>query len=56
MMNEGKKTIYYPRISVLHLEDASTNFIVKGRKKRRFILKNHLSSMKAILDELNNNK
>lgn len=40
--------LYSPKVTIYHAEDASTNFITSGRKKRVFVLKNHLKSMLAI--------
>ena len=40
--------LYSPNVKIYHAEDASTNFISAGRKKKLFVLKNHLNSMIAI--------
>lgn len=48
MMKEGRKTLYCPETKIFHSEDKSTDYIQKGRKKRRFILHYHLQSMKVI--------
>ena len=56
MMKDGKVTLYCPDTKIFHSEDGSTNYIKKGRKKRLFILKNHLQSMKAINRYLNETK
>lgn len=58
MKTAGHLMIYSPNVQIFHAEDASTNYIVAGRKKRLFVLKNHLRSMIAIMrriEELNSN-
>lgn len=52
LMKDKMKTIYSPNVKIFHSEDGSTNYLHKGRKKRRFILKNHLMSMRAIRNYL----
>lgn len=54
MMNENQKMLYSPNVRIFHSEDASTDKIAHGRKKRRFILVNHLHSMERIRDYLFN--
>lgn len=48
MMKDCRITLYSPRVKIYHLEDASTNKLAKGRKKNRFVLKQHLKSMQVI--------
>ena len=50
MMREGKKTVYSPNVSIFHKEDGSTDKLATGRKKRKFVLENHLHSMMVISD------
>lgn len=54
MMKDHKRMVYSPKVHVYHAEDGSTNYIHKGRKKRRFILMNHLKSMQYIHEYLKN--
>lgn len=48
MKRTGHIMLYSPNVKIYHAEDASTNFISAGRKKKLFVLKNHLHSMIAI--------
>lgn len=49
MMKNGQLTLYSPKIKIFHKEDGSTDyFLNKGRKKRNFILRQHLKSMSVI--------
>lgn len=48
MMIDSNRTLYSPIVKILHLEDASTNKIAKGKKKRKFVLQQHLKSMQII--------
>lgn len=51
------KIIYAPNIRVIHLEDISTNSIVKSKlQKRRFKYKNEIKSLKVLIRELNRNE
>lgn len=52
MMTDKQKTLYSPNVKIYHMEDAASNKLVKGRKKRRFVLTHHLQSMKVIKDYL----
>lgn len=56
MMTEKRNTLYSPNVVIYHMEDAATDKIASGRKKRRFIIKNHIRSMKAINKYLQNNQ
>lgn len=56
MMMDNRLTLYSPYVKIYHCEDASTNQIAKGREKRRFVLKNHLQSMKVINQYLKEEK
>ncbi|MBB6062813.1 GT2 family glycosyltransferase [Thermosipho japonicus] len=48
LKKEGLLSFYSPKIKVLHKEDRSTDFVIKKSfKKRRFILKNVIKSLKA---------
>lgn len=48
MRRAGHLMLYSPKVKIYHAEDASTNFISKGREKKIFVLKNHMNSMVAI--------
>lgn len=49
MLSEQRKTVYNPNIIVYHKEDASTNSsIAGGRKKKMFIYKNYINSLKEL--------
>ena len=48
MKRTGHVMLYSPNVKIYHAEDASTNFISAGRRKKLFVLKNHLNSMIAI--------
>lgn len=42
------KTIYFPRVTIYHKEDSSTDFLMNTQsKKRRFLYKNILKSLKV---------
>lgn len=46
LMRKNLKTVYNPRLKIKHIEDSSTNFIVKNsRKKSIFVLKNEVKSL-----------
>lgn len=48
MQRASHLMLYSPNVYIYHAEDASTNYIKQGRKKRLFILQNHLKSLIAI--------
>lgn len=48
-------SLYSPDLEILHLEDAATNLVVKKDvSKRRFVYKNHIKSIGALIDEAKN--
>ena len=55
LKRNGLKSLYSPNLEIYHLEDAATNLIIrKGAHKRRFIYKNHLISIRALINEVKN--
>ena len=53
LKKNGLKSLYSPDLEILHLEDAATNMIIrKGATKRRFIYRNHLKSIQALIKEV----
>ena len=53
---EKLNTLYSPRIQIFHKEDSSTNALVKsGRKKKIFIYKNEILSLKQLLSIIRDN-
>ncbi len=49
----GLKMVYSPKLQVTHLEDAATNMVNKTKgAKRRFVYKNHICSLKVLINEL----
>ena len=50
-------SIYYPDLNIVHLEDVSTNmFMKKQRKKKIFMYKNQIKSLKVLINEMERNK
>ncbi|MBN1789803.1 MAG: glycosyltransferase family 2 protein [Bacteroidales bacterium] len=48
-------TVYYPALSIVHKEDATSDYLYKkARLKRRFYLKNNLKSARVLLKLLKN--
>jgi GT2 family glycosyltransferase len=48
-------TVYYPGVSILHKEDATSDYLYKkALLKRRFYLKNNLKSARVLLKLLKN--
>jgi GT2 family glycosyltransferase len=53
---DNLRTVYWPRVSILHKDDSSTNFVYgKALKRRRFYLKNSLRSLR-VLEKLFNER
>ena len=53
---EKLNTLYSPRIQIFHKEDSSTNALVKSdRKKKIFIYKNEILSLKQLLSIIRDN-
>ena len=53
LMRHELSTLYYPGIAVFHKEDVSTEQSVgTGRKKQRFIYSEHIKSIQAYIDVL----
>lgn len=49
MKKTGLKTVYNPKINIIHLEDATSNSISKtSREKNIFVLKNEIKSLKVL--------
>lgn len=50
------RVVYNPKLMLKHLEDASTNTLVSGKRdKIKFQLKNQIESIKVLLDEMDKN-
>lgn len=53
VMEKGLHTLYEPGLQMRHLEDASTNTIVKtSREKREFLAKHKSQSLRVLIDRL----
>lgn len=49
-VKQGLKTVYNPQLSILHLEDSSTNSLAKNtREKNIFVLSNEIRSLKILI-------
>lgn len=50
---QGLHSLYTPRLSIVHLEDAATNTIVNTtEEKKRFVAKNQVESLKILIKEM----
>ncbi len=57
LIKNGLHNIYDPSITIFHKEDGSTSAINKNKiKKRLFIAKNQIKSLKVLLEEIEKNK
>ena len=55
LRNNKLISLYSPDLWLTHLEDAATDKMMKsGKKKRRFIYKNHIKSYNALICEIKN--
>ena len=53
LRNNKLISLYSPDLWLTHLEDAATDkMMTSGRKKRRFIYKNHIESYNALIREI----
>lgn len=53
LRNNKLLSLYSPDLWLIHLEDAATDKMMKsGKKKRRFIYKNHIKSYNALIREI----
>lgn len=54
ILKNNLTSVYSSEIKVLHLEDVSTNHLYEeGHKKRKFVYKNYVKSLRIIVHELN---
>lgn len=57
LKNNNLKSVYNPEIEIFHNEDSATNTITKNnRKKKIFVCKNQIKSMKILLEEMENKR
>lgn len=53
LKNNNLKNVYNPEIEIFHNEDSATNSITKNnRKKKIFVCKNQIKSMKLLIQEM----